>query len=163
MLLSGPAHGYELVAGMQRLGFDELFPIEPSTLYGHLKALEHRNLVAWREERTGNRPPRKVYRLTEAGTEAVERWLKEPVERLRLVRQDFLLKLALLDRLGRHAERAALIRDQLVRCRAYLVDVETQPVGTPVAALNRGARGSAARATIAWLESMLEPLEVPSR
>ncbi|WP_322819293.1 PadR family transcriptional regulator [Tepidiforma sp.] len=163
MLLHGPAHGYELVATMHRIGLDELFPVEPPTMYGYLKALERRGLVAWQEERTGNRPPRKVYRLTEAGVQTVEEWVNSPVDRLRLVRQDFLFKLTLLDLLGRHGERQTLVRRQLERCQAYLVDVEARATPTPIAALLRGARSSAARATMTWLASLLEPREVPSR
>ncbi|MES4791608.1 MAG: hypothetical protein C4321_00230 [Chloroflexota bacterium] len=95
--------------------------------------------------------------------QTIEEWVNSPVDRLRLVRQDFLFKLTLLDLLGRHAERQTLVQRQLERCQSYLVDVEARPTPTPITTLLRGARSSAARATMTWLTSLLEPTEVPSR
>lgn len=161
-LLSGPAHGYELVARLRRLGADEVFPLEPPTLYGYLHALEAAGLVSWREERRGSRPPRKVFELTAEGRGAAETWLAAPVPRLRQVRQEFLLKLALLDDLGRPRARARLIADQLTACRAYLEQLRTLSPGTPIALLSRGARASAAEATITWLETLHNTVEVPA-
>ncbi len=162
VLLSGPAHGYDLVSRLERLGAAEVFPLERPTLYGHLHALESAGLVRWREERHGGRPPRKVFELTAAGHAAAEAWLSEPVPRLRQVRQEFLLKLALLELLGRPAASRALIARQLDACRAYLSSLADAPAETPVARLNRGARTSAASATIAWLESLLTLEEAPA-
>src|SRR5262245_35144703 len=46
-------------------------------------------------------PTRVVYAVTDAGAARLERWLSTPVEHIRDVRSDLLLKLALLDRVGR--------------------------------------------------------------
>ncbi|GIW17281.1 MAG: PadR family transcriptional regulator [Tepidiforma sp.] len=161
-LLAGPAHGYELVARLERLGASEVFPLEPPTLYGHLHSLAESGMVTWREERHGSRPPRKVFELTRSGQEAAEAWLAAPVPRLRQVRQELLLKLALLEVLDRPADRRGLIERQVEVCRLYLSGLADQPAETPVGRLNRGARASAAEATIAWLESLLAPSEVPA-
>jgi DNA-binding PadR family transcriptional regulator len=44
-------------------------------------------------------PPRKVFHLTPTERTAFQRWLEELVRRIRLVRQDFLLKLYFAQRL----------------------------------------------------------------
>lgn len=154
-LLLGPRHGYELANLFAELGITEVLPMEQPTLYGYLRSLEAAGHVAWREERTGSRPPRKVYSTTERGREAAEAWLAQPVERLRQVRQEFLVKLALLDALGRASQRRALIAAQADACRAYLERVNGERPASPVAKLSRSSRASAAAATITWLESLL--------
>jgi DNA-binding PadR family transcriptional regulator len=158
-LLLGPKHGYELANTLSGLGIDEVMPIEQPTLYGHLHGLEAAGLVDWAEERVGNRPPRKVYRLTAAGRESAEQWLRTPVDRLRNIRQEFLLKIVYLDLLGRDEERLALLRRQIGVCQRYLAGVSASEPQSALGRLNRGARESAARATIEWLESLVVPAE----
>jgi PadR family transcriptional regulator AphA len=59
-------------------------------------------------------PKRTVYRVTEAGVAPLEAWLSTPVDHVRDLRVEFLLKLRLLERLGRgpaplvEAQRRAL-------------------------------------------------------
>ncbi|GIW12829.1 MAG: hypothetical protein KatS3mg062_0268 [Tepidiforma sp.] len=160
LLLLGPKHGYELIAELSRIGAGDVFEVEPSTLYSHLKSLQRAGLAEWQEERAGNRPPRKTYRLTAAGRAAAEAWLREPVDRLRLIRQEFVLKLALLQVLGRKEAARRLTADQLTRCEAYLAELRGRNPSTPVGVINRGAKESAAVATIAWLRSLLAGPEV---
>jgi PadR family transcriptional regulator AphA len=159
-LLLGPRHGYELANLFSELGITEVLPAEQPTLYGYLRSLEGSGHVAWHEERAGSRPPRKVYRPTERGRKAAEEWLARPVGRLRQIRQEFLVKLALLEALGRSAQRNALVAAQVDACRAYLQRLLGEQPSSPVAKLNRSSRASAAAATIAWLESLLTPCEV---
>ena len=155
-LLVGPRHGYELANLFAELGITEVLPMEQPTLYGYLRSLETAGFVTWHEERAGNRPPRKVYRPTERGRETAAAWLSQPVERLRQVRQEFIVKLALLEALGRTSDRHALLGAQLDVCRSYLEQVRAEQPSSPVARLNRSSRASAAAATIAWLESLLK-------
>src|ERR1700722_14387358 len=55
-------------------------------------------------------PPRTVYSAAADGREAADRWLHAPVEHVREIRSELLLKLALLDRAGE--DPAALLRAQ---------------------------------------------------
>jgi PadR family transcriptional regulator AphA len=48
----------------------------------------------------GRGPQRSVYAATAAGTHAVRRWLRSPVQHVRDTRSELLVKLALLDRRG---------------------------------------------------------------
>jgi DNA-binding PadR family transcriptional regulator len=93
-LEEGGSHGYDLarhLAPGQPLG--AVLRLEPGMLYHHLKRLEQAGMAAPAPDREGNRPPRQVYRITEAGREALRRWLQSPVRHTREIRLEFLVKL----------------------------------------------------------------------
>jgi len=73
LLHHGPAHGYTL---LERLGEFGLGDLNPSVIYRALRDMEGRGWVAsiWDDERTQG-PPRRVYRLTLQGDEALSLWL----------------------------------------------------------------------------------------
>ena len=66
LLLEQPAHGYELLDRLQRLGFHRP---DPGGLYRNLRALEEAGLVysSWEQSTAG--PDRRIYELTRAGRE----------------------------------------------------------------------------------------------
>ena len=153
-LLAGePQHGYELARRWQDSPLHEVFPVEQSVLYGYLRILERRGLLDWEERKVGNRPPRKIYRASEAGWEVLRPWLRAPVQRLREVRLDLLLKVYVIRLLDPRAERA-LIERQVTVCEQYLVDARARLDGADdFTALVLRSRTSAAEATLAWLRA----------
>jgi len=70
-----PAHGYTL---LERLGEFGLGDINPSVVYRALRDMESRGWVTstWDEEQTQG-PPRRVYRLTSQGHEALGLWTQD--------------------------------------------------------------------------------------
>ena len=94
LLRREPRHGYDLA---REFGPDtplgEVVHLELSMLYALLKKLEREGYVRSVTQQQGARPPRKVFELTEAGHDALDQWLAEPVERTRDLRLEFLLKL----------------------------------------------------------------------
>lgn len=70
LLAESPGHGYELMERLKPLGFDWN---GPGPIYRELRALEAANLVtsAWSAPKAG--PVPRVYELTPAGREALER------------------------------------------------------------------------------------------
>ena len=77
LLDHGPAHGYGLVEGLHRLGL-ESYPADVSAIYRILYALEANGMVTSHieaEESAG--PPRRVYRLTEAGDAYLHAWVED--------------------------------------------------------------------------------------
>ena len=144
-------HGYEMARRLVQDGLDAVVPIEQSLLYTYIRNVEARGLVSWLEDRVGLRPPRKHYHLTEAGQEALEAWLDEPVLRMRETRLDLLLKLYFLEQLD-PGRRDQLLRRQITVCEAYrerLQRAEERAEG--FARLVAGSKRSAAEATLAWL------------
>lgn len=70
LLAEAPGHGYELMERLKPLGFDWG---GPGPIYRELRALEAGELVAsaWSAPRAG--PVPRVYELTDAGKEALDR------------------------------------------------------------------------------------------
>jgi PadR family transcriptional regulator, regulatory protein PadR len=70
LLAESPGHGYELMDRLKPLGFDWN---GPGPIYRELRALEAANLVtsAWSAPKAG--PVPRIYELTDAGHEALER------------------------------------------------------------------------------------------
>ncbi len=100
LLDNGAGHGYDLARHFgegQPLG--GVLRLEPGMLYHHLKKLARAGWVTSTVEPQGSRPPRQVYRVTPAGRQELERWLREPVTRTREIRLEFLVKLFFARRL----------------------------------------------------------------
>jgi DNA-binding PadR family transcriptional regulator len=151
LLLGGPKHGYEMARYFDRKDLAEVCPIEQSMLYTYLRNVEDRELVQWSEERVGNRPPRKLFELSAHGRDLIETWLDTPVERLRDVRLDFLLKLYFLRGLDPARERA-LVEAQILACSRYFERLEVRErEAKGFARLVAASKRSGAESTLRWL------------
>jgi DNA-binding PadR family transcriptional regulator len=72
-LREGPAHPYKLQRLMHERGKAWILNLKTDSLYHAIHQLERAGLIEGAEtEREGNRPERRVYRITEAGVEEVE-------------------------------------------------------------------------------------------
>ncbi len=71
----GRAHGYELLDEVNATSLsDREAPIDTGVLYRTLRALEAAGLLVSDWETSGGGAARRVYELTEAGAEHLERW-----------------------------------------------------------------------------------------
>ncbi|MGE0598619.1 MAG: PadR family transcriptional regulator [Dehalococcoidia bacterium] len=159
LLQRQPMHGYEMARYFDRDDLSEVCPIEQSLLYTYLRNIEERELVSWTEVRVGLRPPRKLYELTDSGREAIETWLDEPVQRLREIRLEFLLKLYFLHSMDREREQVLLAR-QIEICEEYharLLRREAESLG--FARLVAASKRSGAESTLNWLREYAWQLE----
>lgn len=75
LLHQAPAHGYTLLEGLGEFG---LGAMDPSAVYRMLRDMEDRGWVTstWDEQETLG-PPRRVYRITDAGDEVLATWVQE--------------------------------------------------------------------------------------
>jgi PadR family transcriptional regulator PadR len=75
LLHQGLAHGYAL---LERLGEYGLGQVDPSVVYRALRVMEEQDLVdsTWDAQETQG-PPRRVYRLTAQGDEALSLWVAD--------------------------------------------------------------------------------------
>jgi DNA-binding PadR family transcriptional regulator len=158
LLLEGPRHGYDLIHSFaQGTPLGTTIHLGTSHLYALLSRLERDGLIAGEQQEQVLSPPRRVFRLTEDGRAAVERWLEEPVPRPRDVLLDFPLKLYLAER--RDPTRAALL---IARQRAlfadYLAELEhaeempAADLDSTFVSLLRDGRMLRTRAALAWLD-----------
>jgi len=96
-----PAHGFAIAALTARSGdLGRVWQMPRPVIYRALSRLEAAGLVVPKDVESGGGPPRTVYAITDAGRDAVDGWLAEPVRHVRELRSHLLMKLALLDRRG---------------------------------------------------------------
>lgn len=158
LLALRPMHGYEMMCFLDDEGLMAVCPVEQSTLYTYLRNVEARELVEWTEERVGQRPPRKLYRLTESGRELIDDWLRQPVGRMREVRLEFLVKLYFLGQSDPVAHRR-LLAEQIAACEEYLDDLDRRDLPNAFTRLVAHSKRSAAEGTLNWLKSYANELE----
>ena len=72
-----PTHGYDLLEGLQNVGFQD-YPVDSSVVYRTLRQLEEVGMVISDWDTAGAfGPPRRVYRLTEAGRIYLADWVAD--------------------------------------------------------------------------------------
>lgn len=111
ILSQQPAHGFavaQLTAADGELG--RVWQIPKAVVYRAIGRLLDAGLIAPEGTEPGLGPQRTVYTVTADGRAAAGRWLFAPVEHVREIRSELLLKLALLDRAGENP--APLLRAQ---------------------------------------------------
>src|SRR4051795_2171061 len=113
LLSNAPAHGYELKQALEQRFDGVLPPLNAGQVYTTLQRLQRDGLVAGDQIAQSDRPNKRVYALTDAGREALQRWIDTPSSGARL-KDEFFMKLALA---GMIADPQELIDRQR---RAYL-------------------------------------------
>ncbi|WP_208630242.1 PadR family transcriptional regulator [Amycolatopsis kentuckyensis] len=138
-----PMHPYEMAAVLKQRGKDADMPIKWGSLYTVVANLEkHRFIEAVESVKDGGRPERTVYRITPAGREEFEDWVRELVGTVDREPPRFKAGLSMigvlgpdqaisrlrerLAQLGERAEahRAALEQLRPLMPRLFLVEVE---------------------------------------
>jgi DNA-binding PadR family transcriptional regulator len=138
-----PMHPYEMAAVLKQRGKDADMPIKWGSLYTVVANLEkHRFIEAVESVKDGGRPERTVYRITPAGREEFEDWVRELVGTVDREPPRFKAGLSMigvlgpdqaisrlrerLEQLGERVEahRAALEQLRPLMPRLFLVEVE---------------------------------------
>ena len=112
VLVDEPRHGYEIAAELQPgTPIGDAWRLTRQLVYRALERLEALGMVEPRRTEAGSAgPPRTIYGPTKLGRSTLDTWLTAPVDHVREIRNVFLLKLLLADRLGR--DRRELVRAQ---------------------------------------------------
>ena len=102
-----PAHGFAIARELAAGGaLGKVWTMSRPRVYRAISDLASRGLISPVAAEEGERgPARIVYAVTDDGAVRLEHWLSTPVDHIRDVRSDLLLKLALLDRAGRSPRR----------------------------------------------------------
>jgi len=130
-------HGYQLHEFIDRY-LDMCVDLKKSTAYYLLDKIAKEGLVTQSEEREGNRPPRRVYRLTPSGEVRFQELLHQNLVEYLPVHFGGLVGLAFLDEMEVGEARSLLIRRRQALIRA-LEQVRATPPhpGTAVNAAPR--------------------------
>src|SRR5215216_6310880 len=110
LLADEPAHGYEIKRGLEERFGTVIAPLNAGQVYTTLQRLQRDELVTDDAVTQRGRPDKRVYRLTEAGRQALAEWLGAASAPTRL-RDDFFMKLVLAHGMGL-ADPAELIARQ---------------------------------------------------
>ena len=131
LLMEAPRHGYDLTKEFAPgTTLADIVHLESGMLYAHIKKLEQRGWIESSLELQESRPARRILTITEQGQEQLFDWLREPVEKTRDIRLEFLLKLYFV-RLLAPDQAARLIREQRVICESYVDSLEGQASEEP--------------------------------
>ena len=170
LLSREPLTGYD-VAGRMRARVGYFWEAHHSQIYPELARLEEDSLVTYRVVEQRERPDKKVYEITDAGIDALKRWVTEPPTP-RAVRDELVLK-AYSVWLAEPEEALALFRDEQRRHEERLLEYErigawmeeewgedVRRVGSPrfasYAALRRGILNE--RSYVEWCRWVAESL-----
>ncbi|MFD0141607.1 MULTISPECIES: PadR family transcriptional regulator [unclassified Streptomyces] len=161
LLARGPAHGYELKQDLEQLLGAAYPPTNVGQIYVTLGRLEKSGLIEGEEIAQESRPNKKIYRLTDAGQEALRAWFDETADEPR-VRDEFFMKLALAPRTG-IADQIALInkqrREYLTTMRNLSKLAATENRDNRIAHLLIEGAMLHLQADLDWLERCQEELE----
>ena len=102
VLAEGPNHGFALAKELTpRAELGRIYTVSRPLIYRALDRLVGAGLAeAMHIEESEAGPNRTVLRITRRGRAHLRRWLEQPVTHVRDIRIEFLLKLALLQRIG---------------------------------------------------------------
>jgi DNA-binding PadR family transcriptional regulator len=163
LLTRQPMSGYDIKRFLKHLSWLIDVPSFGS-LYPSLHALLGDGLVTVEAVTNQDRPPRKIYSITEAGDEALQAWLSQPSEPNASLKK-FIMRLALAGQLSQvgllaHLEqRRAHVAAQKTSLEQSIAEGESTDLGEH---LMLDYELSLAIAELAWLDSTLARLSQPS-
>lgn len=98
----GTTHGFDLAKQLDEHGaIGRIWTVRRPLVYRAVDVLLADALLVEAGSEEGRGPRRRLLEISPAGRRAVDAWLELPVEHVRDVRTELLVKLALLDRAGR--------------------------------------------------------------
>ncbi len=159
LLHEGPCHGYDLAAHFGEGGdLTAVGRLAKSQLYALLKSLEAQALARATLREGGGGPARRVFEVTDRGRERFSAWVRRPVDSVRGLRVELLLKLYFLQRLGLPGQ-ADLMDAQADVLRRRLAEVRlggetAQGIGSWVRALQEDLLEAALRWLAEWREKV---------
>ena len=85
LLYEQPLHGYQLIEEMESRGFVARGRFKTGSIYTILKRMEHRGFLTSEEERSESGRPRKTYKVTPMGIEALKMGLRGVIRRKQIM------------------------------------------------------------------------------
>ncbi len=119
-LHQAPKHGYAIHQELSDpTGLGSVWQIKLSQLYALLGKLENAGYITATMELQENKPPRKLFHLTDTGKTTFLSWLQSPVQHGRSLRLEFLVKLYFA-RMEGTAVAEQLLTAQRTLCHEWL-------------------------------------------
>ncbi|MFN3308285.1 MAG: helix-turn-helix transcriptional regulator [Anaerolineales bacterium] len=125
VLKQSEMHGYQLYDFIEQ-NLASCTTLKKPSAYFLLSKMEQEGLVQVAEQRVGNRPPRKVYCLTQAGERLFRQLLQENLSQFTPTVFPGDIGIAFLDQIPIE-QGLRLLRKRLQKMQAYLTQLETIP------------------------------------
>jgi DNA-binding PadR family transcriptional regulator len=168
LLLEHPTHPYQMLTDLRARGGNRAAAINRGTLYDVVEALVTAGWVAPQgTERTGNRPERTVYALTDAGHDELVRRLDSQIRTPQREFTQFLGAVAYLGALGpigaveALTERGHRLSARIAADERALADVLASGVPRLHVIETEYALGQA-RAELAWIDTVVDDIRAGS-
>jgi len=157
LLRNQQMHGYQLFEFIDR-AMAACTDLKKPTAYYLLNRMAQDGWIEERQEQEGNRPPRKVYRLTQQGEAAFQRLLRENLSTYRTPSFTGDIGLAFLDSLA-PAEALALLGLRRAAIAAALTAVEQAPQHHGSLQWMIAHQQQYLQTELAWIDHLLAHLE----
>ena len=123
-LWNAPEHGYDLYKEItDQSGFSEIYFMKIGRLYSILNKLEDRGCVTSKEEVEGNRPPKKIFKISAVGKTEFQAWIDTPIDHGRDMRIGFMMKLFFSTKYEEFSS-SDIIDGQIAACKKWLNEME---------------------------------------
>ncbi len=149
-------HGYELHDFIEKY-MQSCVELKKPTAYYLLEKLAKGGYVTETVEQSGNRPARRVYKLTKEGEDHFQLLLRENLRQYIPVRFANLVGLAFLDNIV-PAEAIPLLRQRRESMAILLADAETAPAHLGAFQLLIDHQVAHLRAELDWLDAVIDHL-----
>jgi PadR family transcriptional regulator, regulatory protein AphA len=160
MLLGGPLHGYDICRRLGE-GIGSIWKLGKSQIYALLAKMEREGLVTHERVGQDNLPAKNIFNIRPQGVQVIQEWLEQPVYHFRDMRLEFVTKLWFVRQTLPDRERL-LIEKQLGVCREKVKVFEglKESCGNQIEALSIDFRVAVIKATVSWLEGLLESTQI---
>jgi len=154
-------HGYQLNEFIDN-NLSLCTDLKKPTAYYLLDQMCKNGWISAATEQDGNRPPRKVYQLTEAGEAAFERLLREGLSTYQPVNFPGDIGVAFLDWLA-PAEALPLLEQQKSQLTARLAEMRAIPPHAGSLGLIFSHQIQHLQAELAWLDTVIDTLKTKEK
>jgi len=142
-------------------GIGSVWRLGKSQVYALLAKLEREGFVIHERVGQDNLPAKNIFSLTPEGIQVAKEWLEQPVNHFRDIRLQFVTKLWFVRQAFPDRERL-LIEKQLGVCREKATRFEglRESCDNQVEALSFDFRITVIKATVSWLEGLLDSIQI---
>lgn len=165
LVAEAPTHPYEIKQKMHERGIDRAIPLKGASLYDTVERLAKDGLIEpIVTNRDGRRPERTIYKITQAGGDELETWLRQLLEEPSQEYPRFGAALMFIGALRRKDEAIKVLERRAVALEAEIAAVDTVirgvPAGLPRLFLIEDEYVQAMRrAELDWLRRTVDELE----
>ncbi len=157
VLKQSEMHGYQLYDFIEQ-NLASCTTLKKPSAYFLLSKMEQEGLVQVVEQRIGNRPPRKVYRLTQAGERLFQQLLQENLSQFTPTVFPGDIGIAFLDQIPIE-QGVRLLRKRLQKMQVHLAHLETIPPHRGSASLLIKHQIQHLHNEIQWLREVIADLQ----